>query len=297
MFFSHPGVPLEQHLLEVGKSAEGFVNRTNLADAALLASIARIMGYCHDFGKYTTFFQEHLPPLKRNSGAKQHHSLLSAILAANEVNHLCEGMTQTDEASRYLPLLAFLAVRRHHGDLCAPNTVIPPAQALADFPKLPHIGSAQREELKALPEQIKNIRQSPDFALVVLQMRKLGVADLKAFLVVNKCLNVLRKLGKLCYQYENDQVPVQTRKRVCSWMLLLYSSLIDADKKSAAQVRQVRRAGIPPEVVGNFLKCMPQDDTPEWMQKLRQSVRRAVMEKVKQIPTSQRLLTLTAPTG
>ncbi len=105
--FSHPGIPLEEHLKQTAALALNLLQEKPIATREKLTPLLRTIALVHDLGKATTYFQEYL-----NAGANKcpetHHSLFSAVCAYYLAREVSDGLE---------PVFAFLAVRRHHGDL------------------------------------------------------------------------------------------------------------------------------------------------------------------------------------
>lgn len=102
---SHPGIPLEKHLLEVWKRVNVYLQ--SLPATSEFKEAAKITSLCHDLAKSTRYFQEHLRRIK----TKKHlvpHAPLSAVLA---VWHFSEKLP----IEWKLPI--FLAVKLHHSSL------------------------------------------------------------------------------------------------------------------------------------------------------------------------------------
>jgi len=66
LFYSHADEngtskkELWKHLKGVGEDAKDSIEQIPIEDHYYLAEIAYLIGISHDFGKYTSFFQEHL---------------------------------------------------------------------------------------------------------------------------------------------------------------------------------------------------------------------------------------------
>lgn len=86
-----------------------------------LGDILKLIGFCHDFGKSTSFFQEYLfcqePKVKNHlkSLEESKHGLISAVFAYFIVNEVVR--ERNGYVHPLLPLTAFEIVRRHHGNL------------------------------------------------------------------------------------------------------------------------------------------------------------------------------------
>ena len=113
--YSHPGIPLEDHLIGVAELSDLFLSEKPLEIRERLNNICRIIALSHDIGKATGYFQDYLnadekerEKLKKNR--ETWHSLFSSVCAY----YLTKELSLADEI---YPAFAFLAIRRHHGNL------------------------------------------------------------------------------------------------------------------------------------------------------------------------------------
>lgn len=126
---SHPDKQLITHLSNVRDiGLDLFCKKKKLQlsfNAHDIKTALDIMLYYHDFGKATKFFQEYLQAAIKNEKYTKksdltHHALLSAIFAAykihNEINDKKIGIA--------LSIVAFIAVRKHHGNLESINNML-----------------------------------------------------------------------------------------------------------------------------------------------------------------------------
>jgi len=112
--YSHPGIPLEDHLLGVAELSDLFLSEKPFEIRERLNSICRIIALTHDIGKATRYFQDYLnADEKEKEKLKKEetwHSLFSSVCAY----HLTKELSLHD---LIYPVFAFLAIRRHHGNL------------------------------------------------------------------------------------------------------------------------------------------------------------------------------------
>lgn len=113
--FSHPGIPLENHLIGVADLSDLFLSEKPLAIKEKLNSICRVIALSHDVGKATRYFQDYLnanenEKEKLKKSKETQHSLFSSVCAY----YLVKELALPDEI---YPVFAFLTVRRHHGNL------------------------------------------------------------------------------------------------------------------------------------------------------------------------------------
>lgn len=124
---ARPGQLLIDHLSHTAEMCSQVrKKRLSLGNAAneILGDAASLMGFAHDLGKATRYFQDYLrekDEKKRRALKNQdetHHSLLSSLFTYRIVSdHLVRKKLSDHSVYGYLPLLSFLAVKRHHGNL------------------------------------------------------------------------------------------------------------------------------------------------------------------------------------
>ena len=89
----------------------------------LLTDAAYLIGVTHDLGKATHFFQEYIiekdEKKKKSLKAKDntHHGLLSAFFTYAVIKEYLGQSRIKGGLADYLPILSFLVVKRHHGNL------------------------------------------------------------------------------------------------------------------------------------------------------------------------------------
>ena len=298
LFLSHtqPDRLLKEHLKEVGEASYNCITGLPLSNRASLATAARLIGLSHDFGKYTSFFQGHLLQ-GRNFGARQHHAFISALLGAWLLQEEFPpgDMTKPED---FLPLIGYLIIHRHHGDLTAPELVIPPPRVLNDPPQFMKAEGSMREHLKALWIQKEDLLQEPRFSAVAEELQSLGIKDIGSFLTEETFITIFKFLFRLNRQISEGLASEKLRMTIAFWTMLLFSVLIDADKRGAARVSTVKRRDIPPDLVDRYIaEHFSEERTP--LDPLRRQLYHEVMGSLAR-PLNElqgKLLTLTAPTG
>jgi len=113
--YSHPGKALEDHLIGVADLSGLFLSDKSSEVRKKLYRVCRVVALAHDIGKATKYFQDYLnaddnekEQLKRSK--ETWHSLFSSVCAY----YLTKELSLPNEL---YPVFAFLAIRRHHGNL------------------------------------------------------------------------------------------------------------------------------------------------------------------------------------
>jgi len=299
LFLSHtqPDRLLQEHLREVGDASYDGITSFPLSYKAPLTTAARLIGLTHDFGKYTSFFQAHLRDNSKNFGANQHHALISALLGAwlLQTEFSPDDMTKPEN---FLSLIGYLAIHRHHGDLIAPESVIPHPRVLNDPPHFMRAEGSMREHLKALWVQKEDLSKEPRHSAMTRELQGLGIEDIESFLTEETFVTIFESLFRLNRQISEGLAPEKLRITIALWTMLLFSALIDADKRGAARVSEVKRREIPADLVDRYIaERFGKERTP--LDPLRREVYCEVMGSLAR-PLNElqgKILTLTAPTG
>lgn len=274
--FSHPGIPLRTHLEGVGKAAKGFALETPLNlpfPQEALVEIARLIGLYHDLGKATPFFQEYLrekdPERKAllKNQKETHHSLISAVAAYCAVREGLSSYSIPNEWQHFLPIAAFISVRRHHGileplwddvvlnevDILQSQVQHLPANYLSFLPYWDNVHS----ELRDLPDSWP-----------------LGKLKLVQWLREDR--------GVLPYLIQN----------------FLFSLLLDADKHITALRQTLPRSQVAPDLVDHYRTLRGFDRPTTLMNQIRHDIYNEAIATLETLsPEGDKILSLTAPTG
>ncbi len=303
---SREAEPLKLHLETVAeRGRRSLLDNPALPDGEHLSELASICGLTHDFGKYTSYFQNKLPPKKQKPPVEEygHHAFVSALLGAFVVSFR---FPEDPEAA----LLVYLAIHRHHGHLVTPKEILPLQRELSDAPKFHRVEKSLKLQLRAVHEQLKDIRESGG-EVVLEEMHALGIPEVKEFLDLERwweALGELRRSYDDLMRSSSDESSVSRRY----WrQLLLFSALIDADKhvsataglEPASEEARLRRT-IPSSLVDQHIagfKVNPKPGkTERRLNEIRQTVYAEGVSAVERLPLEELhpgILSLTAPTG
>lgn len=267
-FYSHPGKLLQTHLKEVWNYGQNFSKE----DDAI-----KIVCGTHDFGKYTTYFQN-----KLKYGTESHlanHAFISALLGAYIA-------IQTQEKDICLPCFVYHAILCHHGsvdnmeqhffddDLLLEGKIKDAEKQRLDM----------RKNLKQIAEEyhpwgwdrlIYDFFEKANFEKIINELDKRLYRNRK----------ILRKNANGYFQFQK-----------------LYSALIAADKLSASDTPLVQ------EKYGNWEKLnlarvsMIQKNRQEHpsikkLNQIRETIFESVHKQLEQYGKKASLFSITAPTG
>lgn len=259
---------------------------------------AVVVGLAHDFGKYTSYFQDYL--LTGKSNEYKEHAFLSALWTV----HL--------EAQRgFLPelrFLSFLAVLWHHRDLGDPEKyVLPRREIESDWSFLEvedrrrlEVAQAQVEDLSQRRNQVaRSLRCAARWAVRLLARQGLDTSFLTKF-DWGKLLEDFFQCWKEIYAslfsfYRKHQRESLDLSYYFS-LLRIFGALTDADKLHAGRVQDVGRRTLPVEAVEIYKKaCFRETHDP--INLLREEVYRNAKVRMSRFSAKYRFFTLTAPTG
>lgn len=302
--------PLALHLRTVADRARRSLrDNPALPNAEYLSDLAWICGITHDFGKYTSYFQNKLPPKNRKPSPEEygHHAFVSALLGAfvARIRYL-----EDPEA----PLLVYLAIHRHHGHLVTPTEVLPRKKKLNDAPIFDGVQSPSLGRgLRAVHAQLSDIR-GPNKEGILDELTSLGVVEVESFLNRERWWEDLPEMRSAYNKFmreASNNAPNEILATGRYWkLLLLFSALIDADKHVSAKSgdsngnTQRERKSIPATIVDEHVASLANDRESQPTEVKLAEIRRAVYREATEAITirplkglSPGVLSLTAPTG
>lgn len=275
---------LKDHLSEVAGNIRTKVKEVYKDE--ILAEAGYIVGISHDFGKYTTYFQDYLITGKSKSNLKW-HGFISAVFAA----YLMETIKTEGKLYNYLPLLSYFAVLHHHGNLNSFDSDVVPIQKLTSK-NFELVDTRMRDKLLLMEPQLDNMLEHK--AIIESEYKEIfGEINLENF--KENWVHTLKGLHKQKYnlQKENDDFKL----RLNTLLLFMYSCLIDNDKRDAANVRKVNRKHIPGDLVDRYRREKFDIDEKQGICGIRNEIYDKVVKKISEMPLDNRIFTLTAPTG
>jgi len=280
---SHRGVPLQRHLRAVGEKCRRFVMRAGTYDRRTTRA-SELMGKSHDFGKYTPFFMQKLYGKPVDPPELSRHPPLSAVFTA--------WLVERETEDPFLTAAAFMVVRSHHTRLTTNSVNLPQIfNELVDEFMDPD--SSYRKQLDAV---------RLDSECISNEMTEIGVYGVKAFLgEFSKGDQAFADVRQALARFITLNVSREEKWRRFFTTLLLFSSLIDADTMTAANVKAppIQANPLAEKAVETYrTNKFGQPRTP--IAQERESVYRSVMDSVSKIIREEklpRIMTLTAPTG
>jgi len=272
-FYSHPAKPLLQHLIEVRDYSSSQV-------PSEYKKVCEIIAICHDFGKYTTYFQKYLKNKERSSLSQ--HSFISALFGAYlSLKRLGE--------DNLLPLIVYNTIIHHHGSIENPSSNLPNSfrnVTINDLPsKLFEKVDIAYNQINNMRNNIKSIRMDMDFLNISLEFEEF----ISKKNIIEDILGRLKRLELLLKRNLKSDKNYFIHQ-------LLYSALISADKISASNTPVISEKYIDfteIDKVRNYKFGKPKS----LMDNLRTEIYTKVIRTLEKGYKNGKIFSITAPTG
>lgn len=246
-----------------------------------LAKTLEMLGWCHDFGKATTFFQEYIHETdeqqkrKLKNRKETHHGLISAVFTYYVLKS--QYYMSDSPLDEVMPLIGYLVVKRHHGNL-----------------------KNIREEIRDL------IQDSSKQDILKKQLESITVET-----VTELYKNVFSEQIFITFKEDLDSILEQmTRSRRILWKFLkkgnlfpaiitsfCYSILLQADKEHASGITVKRHEPIPDNIVDVYRQLKDFNNPTTKINKIRNSIYKETTKCVESLDLTQKIYSLNAPTG
>jgi CRISPR-associated endonuclease/helicase Cas3 len=280
-FYSHPQRALSNHIEDVAQRMQSMLVRTAVRepDREEWRRLLHHLACCHDFGKYTSFFQRHLAG-DRSVGQESYHSLMGALFGSYVEERMRDTIADWKSPDFYSGLVVYFIILQHHGHL---------RDFLETIPSMSDYVPAQLLDLKQHQQAIQHdlLNHFPQLAPHLYPF----LAHMEELLVeLNRKHDLLPRLFRA---YPELDLSLALKVQMA------FSFLIDADKHSAAENKSVAPSLLSSSLVEayrvrKFSDVVKPDDP---MAIKRNLVKQIVTENVSQSDLSQSFHTFTAPTG
>lgn len=284
---------LRDHLRDVREVCGEVLGRLPLVAElrGVLVELGELVGGCHDFGKFTSFFQNYLQKGGKE-GLKKNHSLISALWAAYSCFRK-KGIGSFWEAA-----LVFGVVHHHHGKLENSREFL--VDDLYYFRKnKANISPKHKESIAVLRSQVEDIlgrlsslEKEVFFPLPYKEVRKFG----EDFLDFGDFYHYLEEVGEFLEERAEEKAERFWRKfNFC--LHLLFSVLVDMDRRDASKtIKRKSEVEIPPSIVEKHIRSKYRKaGESELLHSLRNAIFSDLSKRAEE--ALPRILTLTAPTG
>jgi CRISPR-associated endonuclease/helicase Cas3 len=288
---------LVDHLRRVGQLSRKIVKdkSLNIDDKDLLTEAAYLIGVTHDLGKATKFFQEYIAETdekkKKSLKAKDntHHGLLSAFFTYAVIKEYLSRSERKGELADYLPIISFLIVKRHHGNL------------MNAMDELSEVNAENEKILKVAEEQIASIDRTEINEILALLLPdekiklKIDVNDIINYILKDACNEIGGKERRLIRHLnrKTDLNPYFITQ-------FLYSALLDADKTDAGlgdKDLDPDRLDLPADLVDLYRERKRFNSDRNNINNLRNQIYEDAMIGVRDWNLDNRILSLNVPTG
>ncbi len=294
---SHPDKRLVDHLRRVGQLSRKTVRdkSLNIDDKDLLTDAAYLIGVTHDLGKATKFFQEYIietdEKKKRSLKAKDttHHGLLSAFFAYAVIKDYLRQSEIKGGLADYLPIISFLTVKRHHGNLMNAMDEISEVDAEKD-----KILKVAREQIESMDKDKTEIKEILELLLSEENINlKIDIDKILDYILQDASREIGRKEKRLVRHLneKSDLYPYFITQ-------FLYSALLDADKTDAGlNGKDLDRLDLPADLVDLYRDRKGFTSDRNNINSLRNQIYEDAMVGISDWNLDNRILSLNVPTG
>ena len=265
---SHPNKKLENHLKNVADFSYDVFNFLEIENKELFSNISFLIGLTHDFAKSTSFFQTYLSDHTKKENTQ--HSFLSAIFTYYVVKNYLDKNNINFESN--LSIISYIVVLAHHGNL-------------KDITKLDDYNE-KKINSKMVLKQIEDLKSSDD------NLSKFyDDFEIDFFRFFDEFDEISEGITDelLIFSFEGNIDNY-------FYILLFYSSLLDADKMDASESKRINRENIPGDIVDIFKKNNLRDSKDN-INKTREEAYQEVNGNILNMDLNERILSIELPTG
>lgn len=293
--YSRPGQCLIDHLSNTAVHCSETIRHTlfqfNPAiDADIVYDIAELIGFTHDLGKSTQFFQDYLDEAdedkKRSmrNDKRTHHGFLSSLFTYRVVrDYLTRRNFATLPSYEFLPIISFLVVKKHHGNLINLKDEIHSVSP-----------GNKREILSTIKAQLDSIAED-EFNTILNKSPHIHIT-LPGFI---KAVDTL--ITEAICREEQKRRRKFLKDNTDTYFLFqfLYSALLGADKNDAAGLGASReRASLPADLVDRYIEKKFADKKEDnFINPIRDEIYKTVCNASNSIDVDDKLLSINVPTG
>jgi len=289
---------LKDHLQSVGnKSREIIISKkfNEEINKEYIADVSYLIGISHDFGKYTTFFQEKLKQQMEKGDPLTFHGLISALFTFEVLKEYIKTKKLDDKKPyKFLPLFGYFVVKHHHGDLKAIEDDVKESQLFEQFKKIPEQLQDIDRNIDQIKKEYNELFQDYDIPVEDIYNRFLDKykENINSSSDIEDAIEEINKQEYFCFHKDITNITYYLLA------LLLYSVLIDSDKKHAGGVREIYRKELPLDLVEKYLRKPEfKANNTSKINDIRDEIRKLVIKKTTSIPIDDKIFTITAPTG
>ncbi|OPY53853.1 MAG: CRISPR-associated nuclease/helicase Cas3 [Methanosaeta sp. PtaU1.Bin060] len=264
----------------------------NISEANLLRDMAYIIGITHDFGKATKFFQKYITETdekkRRSLKAMEvtHHGLLSAFFTYSVIKEYLKQYKIESGISENLPIISFLAVKRHHGNF------------LNAMDEISDVDADEEDVMKTAGEQIESIDmiELEEILSTLISERNINlnidISNIKNYILNNIITDIAKERRLLRHLSDNNDIyPYFVNQ-------FLYSILIDADKTDAGlDGILLERQNLPANLVDLYREAKHFTDSTVNINSLRNQIYDEATGRIEDWNLDNKIISLNVPTG
>lgn len=286
---------LKIHLKEVAEGVDMCPPLPNKSDDFWIRNTGKIIGYCHDFGKSTSYFQAYLiegkekPPLHYHSYIS---SLWTYFMLSKESFRLNKKGHTTEEWINYIPLIGYMSVYFHHSDLGSLDSIIS-EDIFDEFLQATFSDKNWIAKIAMVKTQTKDILKNKN--TVNRMYEELIGYEINIQSFYYSLDNIITDLSRLKDEFLEDKAEV--RIKCCVFLQLLFSLLIYGDKHSAADVPFANRRHIQGDIVKKYVNSKFTNTSDNFIDYVRKDFFKIANNRIKDFNINQRIYTMTSPTG
>lgn len=289
MFYSHSKKLLIDHLKEVQRYAKGYHHQLDELDRNLVD----IVTLTHDFGKFTTFFQNRLLGKERIRDDRGNHSYISALFGS----YVAWKSGASDEAI----FLVFSTILSHHSRVKNTYDYLPkdPKDFKKAFAKgLPDDGGEMKSRLEKVVDQIEDLKNNKDVIKADMELLSSG-SNINYTEIFNLFLSEWSEMIDLICLLKKTYRMVNKGKNPELYFVhqQLFSLLTVSDKLSASKTQPFLPGYLSFEkLLEGKQKYLETSDSSK-INQIRNEIFENVQRAVEGLCDQDGLLTITAPTG
>jgi CRISPR-associated endonuclease/helicase Cas3 len=288
--YSHPDERLGNHLQRVAFNAIEATRRIDavftIIEGDLLGRAVALAAALHDLGKATTYFQNYLLTDEPYDNDLKAHAKISAIVTRNMLSEMINNSVQDPILKFYLPLITFLAVKRHHGNL----------ENLVDE----NYVLRQQKDIEVFNKQSQSLNQRDIELISRLVFETTGWE--KSLSTLIKEFDIKKFVSSIGITFQEPKFrKLEPNKKLEYYFLALtiYSTLLYSDKKDVIiGEKQFLLPTLPENTVENYRSKMGFEKNVKGINVYKENAYFGVLDKItNSFDLQNRIYSITLPTG
>ncbi|PTD94873.1 hypothetical protein C9439_00080 [archaeon SCG-AAA382B04] len=281
-FLSHENKKLKNHLEEVKFNSLSLIQKLDISKKENLKKLIEVVSVSHDFGKFSDYFQE---KVRKNSSEERYerHGLISSLFGL----FLTEKFEFKDVDKGFVNAVVFNSIKHHHGDL-------------------ENLEKTIKYETESKESSFKDARK----IFENIKKHKTKVNRIYNLLLETEGIDYLKEfesyLGKINDRKRDNKIIIPDLIRFTEFnddvfyfylFNLVYSILLESDKKSASEVEKTKEDYSHPTEMLKYYK--ERFDQTNEFNKVRETIYQETIENLDMAlkESNKRFFEIDAPTG